>query len=89
MIPQEGLDWVMTTVNTLWRVHKSRVKKQHYYAFDSDDERWKNRPETMSDQQFLDLLQYWNMEEIEVFVHLSFKEVFYFAFNYFHIFMLI
>lgn len=66
MIPEEGLDWVMTTVNTLWRVHKSRVKKQYYYAFDNDDERWKNRPETMSDQQFWDLLQYWNMEEIEV-----------------------
>lgn len=65
MIPEEGCDYVMTTVNTLWCVHKSRVKKQHYYAFDNDDDRWKNRPETMSDQQFLDLLQYWNMEEIE------------------------
>ncbi|KAL6574453.1 hypothetical protein OROHE_001357 [Orobanche hederae] len=65
MIPEEGFDWVMTTVNTLWRTHKSRVKKQYYYAFDNDDDRWKNRPETMSDQQFLDLLQYWNMEDIE------------------------
>lgn len=70
MIPEEGLDYVMTTINILWRVHKLRVKKQHYYAYDNDDDRRKNCLKTMSDQQLLDLLQYRNMEEIEIFVHL-------------------
>ncbi|CAH9109533.1 unnamed protein product, partial [Cuscuta epithymum] len=62
MVPIEGRKWVMSTINDLWRVHKSRMKDKHYYAYTTDARRWKNRPKTISEQQFRDLLNYWDLE---------------------------
>ena len=56
----------MGIVGERWRCHKCSMKKQHYYKYDTDDERWKYRPTTISDDQFKILLEYWNCPAIEV-----------------------
>ncbi|CAH9095149.1 unnamed protein product [Cuscuta epithymum] len=65
MVPMEGQKWVFSTINDLWRVHKSRMKKAHYYAYTTNEERWKNRPKTIPENIFKDLVNYWNVDEVE------------------------
>ena len=66
MVPDAGINWVMDAVNNCWKYHKCRIKKKHFYAYDDDDLRWKNKPNTISDFQFRDLLLYWHTDEAKV-----------------------
>uniref|UniRef100_A0A803MDF8 Transposase-associated domain-containing protein n=1 Tax=Chenopodium quinoa TaxID=63459 RepID=A0A803MDF8_CHEQI len=63
MVPHAGLNWVMDAVNSCWKYYKCQIKKKHFYAYDTDDLRWKHKPDTISDQMFEDLLQYWHTDE--------------------------
>uniref|UniRef100_A0A803MJS2 Uncharacterized protein n=3 Tax=Chenopodium quinoa TaxID=63459 RepID=A0A803MJS2_CHEQI len=63
MVPHAGLNWVMDAVNSCWKYYKCQIKKKHFYAYDTDDSRWEHKPDTISDQMFLDLLQYWHTDE--------------------------
>ncbi|XP_057247174.1 uncharacterized protein LOC125492854 [Beta vulgaris subsp. vulgaris] len=65
MVPDQGKKWVFESINASWRGHKCRVKQKHYYAHETDEKRWENRPKTVSDSQFKDLLEYWNCSLIE------------------------
>ncbi|XP_021727396.1 uncharacterized protein LOC110694514 [Chenopodium quinoa] len=62
MVPHAGLNWVMDAVNS-WKYYKCQIKKKHFYAYDTDDLKWEHYPDTISDQMFLDLLQYWHTDE--------------------------
>ena len=51
-IPERGHKWINTTLNTCWRVHKSRVKKEHYTKYTTDEERIQNRPDEIPLEDF-------------------------------------
>ena len=70
MVAEEGRKWVMGTIGYLWRMHKSRVKEKHYNAHDTDEERWKWRPPTISEPQFEDLLNYWACSPVKVYSYI-------------------
>uniref|UniRef100_A0A803N910 Transposase n=1 Tax=Chenopodium quinoa TaxID=63459 RepID=A0A803N910_CHEQI len=59
----------MDAVNNCWRYHKCQIKKKHFYAYDNDALRWKNKPDTISNLQFRDLLLYWNTDEAKKISH--------------------
>ncbi|GER38827.1 plant transposase, partial [Striga asiatica] len=65
IISDEGKEYVLSSIGALWRAHKSRIKKKHYFQYDNDEDRWDGRPESISDTQFKDLLNYWNLEEVK------------------------
>ncbi|XP_021773732.1 uncharacterized protein LOC110737709 [Chenopodium quinoa] len=69
MVPDGGISWVMDAVNNCWRYHKCQIKKKHFYAYDNDALRWKNKPDTISNLQFRDLLLYWNTDEAKKISH--------------------
>lgn len=66
MVPTAGKKWVMDAINRSWRCCKCRFKKNHYYAYETDELRWKWKPDTILVPQFRDLLKYWECEKIEV-----------------------
>ncbi|CAH9093619.1 unnamed protein product [Cuscuta epithymum] len=62
IIAEEGKKWVLETTNALWRVHKSRFKKEHYNSFETDEERLAFRPKNIPVKQFEELLEYWDSD---------------------------
>lgn len=54
----------MESVNECWRVYKSRVKMKHFYKTPVEL-RWSNRPSRIPDDQFKNLLEYWDNPEVE------------------------
>ncbi|KAL8147689.1 hypothetical protein AgCh_005133 [Apium graveolens] len=64
-IPAQGEKYLNKTLNTLWRVHKSRVKKAHYTKYDSDEKRIQNKPHEIPLTDFKVLLKYWADEEVQ------------------------
>lgn len=67
MVPEEGKKYVLESVNECWHVYKSRVKKIHFYKMPVEL-RWSNRPNGVPDDQFKNLLDYWNDPAVEVFI---------------------
>ncbi|KAL8115937.1 hypothetical protein AgCh_022435 [Apium graveolens] len=65
-IPAQGKKYLNKTLNTLWRVHKSHVKKAHYSNYDSDEKLIQNRPHEIPLEDFKVLLKYWADEEVQV-----------------------
>lgn len=70
----------MEAVNSSWRVHKCRIKKKHFFAYDTDELRWANKPDTISAPQFKDLLDYWHCEKIQVLIRIFFNITFNYMF---------
>ncbi|XP_056697324.1 uncharacterized protein [Spinacia oleracea] len=66
IVPEAGRKYAMEVVNTSWRSYKCRFKKNHFYAYATDELRWKNKPDTISVPQFQDLLNYWKCEKVEL-----------------------
>ncbi|KAK9668623.1 hypothetical protein RND81_13G076100 [Saponaria officinalis] len=66
IVPDEGKDWVIRTIGDTWRIHKCRFKKTHYYAYNDDKTRWKNRSKRVPDQDFLKLLSTWKKKSEKV-----------------------
>ncbi|KAH7654254.1 putative transposase Ptta/En/Spm plant protein [Dioscorea alata] len=60
IVPQEGKKWVLATIGDDWRVYKCRVKKEHYYKYNTDKMRILNRPQHIGEEKFKELLNYWN-----------------------------
>lgn len=67
IIPDECETWVLKTIQSSWKTRKSRIKKAHYKAFETDEERMENRPNDIPLESFKMLLEYWNDESIKVF----------------------
>ena len=65
-IPKHGQKWINKTLNSSWRVHKSRVKKDHYTKYDTDEKRIENRPPEIPLDDFKILLKYWADEGVQV-----------------------
>ncbi|WOH08825.1 hypothetical protein DCAR_0728275 [Daucus carota subsp. sativus] len=64
-IPEEGRTYTLRTIGSLWRLHKARIKKDHYFKYDNDDDRLKNKPEVIPVEEFKVLLNYWADEEVQ------------------------
>nr|XP_017245333.1 PREDICTED: uncharacterized protein LOC108216991 [Daucus carota subsp. sativus] len=65
IIPEEGKDWIMKTIDESWRVYKSRFKAHYYTKYDTDEDRLKNRPQHISLEQFKSLIAYWGDEFVK------------------------
>ncbi|KAL2921874.1 Fructose dehydrogenase cytochrome subunit, partial [Bienertia sinuspersici] len=65
LVPTEGRKWAMQTMDEQWRAYKSRMKSEHYYAYKTDAERLKSCPQTMPENQFRALINYWNSEPVK------------------------
>lgn len=65
-IPEQGHAWVFKTLNSLWKTHKSRMKKKHFKLLDNDQERIQNRPAHIPLEDFKMLLKYWSDEGVQV-----------------------
>ena len=60
IIPDEGKDWVLRTLDDNWRVYKSRIKSRCFKKFNNDRDRIKSKPANIPLEQFMALLRYWN-----------------------------
>ncbi|KAL4583779.1 hypothetical protein LXL04_008362 [Taraxacum kok-saghyz] len=56
--------WVLRSIGAAWRGYKCRIKKKHFYKFKDNKTRWKKRPKNIPENDFLDLLSYWNKKEV-------------------------
>ncbi|KAL2896087.1 putative cell division protein WhiA [Bienertia sinuspersici] len=65
LVPTEGRKWAMQTMDDQWRAYKSRMKSEHYYAYKTDAERLKSFPQTMPENQFRALINYWDSEPVK------------------------
>lgn len=63
-------------------MHKSRVKKDHYTEYDSDEKRIENRPRDIPLEDFKVLLKYWADEGVQVSILLT-EYLHLFAYIYF------
>ncbi|XP_056695462.1 uncharacterized protein [Spinacia oleracea] len=59
ILPPESEEWVYETLDQSWRGFKCRLKKLHYYAYDSYEERLEHPPERVPEAHFKTLLAYW------------------------------
>ena len=66
IIGDECRKYVMTTMRDLFRGHKARIKRDHYYKYATDEERLENRPREIPLADFKMLLGYWADEKIVV-----------------------
>ncbi|XP_021728356.1 uncharacterized protein LOC110695433 isoform X2 [Chenopodium quinoa] len=66
MVPEAGREWVMQAINGSWKAHKCFTKRNYFSAYPTDDLRWFHKPDTISEPQFRELLQYWHSKEAEV-----------------------
>ena len=56
----------MHTLIESWRLYKCRFKAKYYKKNQTDEERIKKMPETISLEDFKQLLKYWMDEEVQV-----------------------
>lgn len=49
----------------LWRIHKSRFKVRYYTKYHTDEDRLKNRPQSIPLEKFKVLLKYWGDESVQ------------------------
>ena len=66
IIPEEAKSWVFTTMSDQFRSHKSRIKRNYYTKYATDEERLENRPRDVSLEDWKILLAYWSDEKIKV-----------------------
>ncbi|KAL2926220.1 Proto-oncogene tyrosine-protein kinase ROS [Bienertia sinuspersici] len=58
-LPPESYDWVMETLDVSWRGFKCRLKRDHYYSYDTYEKRLKSRPDNVPEDHFKLLQKYW------------------------------
>ncbi|XP_021754316.1 uncharacterized protein LOC110719645 isoform X2 [Chenopodium quinoa] len=63
ILPAKLKGWVMGKLDSSWRVFKCRIKRNHYYKYDSYEERLKHRPKRVPESHFKTLLAYWDSNE--------------------------
>ncbi|KAL2929547.1 Phosphoribosylformylglycinamidine synthase subunit PurL, partial [Bienertia sinuspersici] len=59
ILPPESYDWVMETLDVSWRGFKCRLKRDHYYPYDTYEKRLNSRPNNVPEDHFKLLLKYW------------------------------
>ncbi|KAJ1432573.1 putative transposase, Ptta/En/Spm, plant [Sesbania bispinosa] len=65
IIPDKGQKAVFSCINDAWRSYKSKVKKKHYEKYSTLKERLKNRPMTIPETHFKQLMAYWGNSTIQ------------------------
>ncbi|KAL2905647.1 Filamentous hemagglutinin [Bienertia sinuspersici] len=65
IVAEEGRKCILEIVGARWRGYKYWVKKNHFYAYETYEKRWKKRPQTIPNAQFKDLLDYWDFELVK------------------------
>ncbi|KAL6508660.1 hypothetical protein OROGR_023371 [Orobanche gracilis] len=65
IIPEEGFRWVNKAMADQFRTYKSRIKKDHYTAYKSDEERLKHRSRQIPLADFKFFLKYWGDENVQ------------------------
>ncbi|KAL2901157.1 Proto-oncogene tyrosine-protein kinase ROS [Bienertia sinuspersici] len=58
-LPPESYDWVMETLDVSWRGFKCRLKRYHYYSYDTYEKGLKSRPDNVPEDHFKLLQKYW------------------------------
>ncbi|KAD2805475.1 hypothetical protein E3N88_38852 [Mikania micrantha] len=64
-VPDAAKKWVLMTIGHSYKVHKCRFKKKHFYQFRDDKTRWKNRPKSIPEGDFAQLLRLWNNTNVK------------------------
>ncbi|KAL8239787.1 hypothetical protein R6Q59_016354 [Mikania micrantha] len=64
-VPDAAKKWVLMTIGHSYKVHKCRFKKRHFYQFKDDKTRWKNRPKSIPEGDFANLLRLWNNTNVK------------------------
>ncbi|KAK1391738.1 hypothetical protein POM88_010794 [Heracleum sosnowskyi] len=65
VIPDDGQTWVYNTMNSAWKLHKCRMKKKHYTAYNTDEERMEHKTDRIPLEDFKMLLKYWGDESVQ------------------------
>ncbi|KAL2929753.1 putative cysteine-rich repeat secretory protein 31 [Bienertia sinuspersici] len=59
ILPPESYDWVLETLDVSWRGFKCRLKRDHYYPYDTYEKRLNSHPDNVPEDHFKLLLKYW------------------------------
>ncbi|KAL2941264.1 hypothetical protein RDABS01_029614 [Bienertia sinuspersici] len=62
LISSEGKHETLETVKEEWKGWKSRINAKYYSPFATYHERWDKRPNTILENQFKELMHYWENE---------------------------
>uniref|UniRef100_A0A803ND11 Transposase n=1 Tax=Chenopodium quinoa TaxID=63459 RepID=A0A803ND11_CHEQI len=65
MVHEAGREWVMQAINRSWKAHKCFTKRNYFSAYPNDALLWFHKPDTISEPQFREILQYWHSNEAE------------------------
>ncbi|KAL4554299.1 hypothetical protein LXL04_039578 [Taraxacum kok-saghyz] len=63
-VPDTAQTWVLQTIGHSYKVYKCRFKKKHFYQFNDNKTRWKNKPKCIPEQDFSTLLRSWNKKDV-------------------------
>ncbi|GJQ93784.1 transposase, Ptta/En/Spm [Tanacetum coccineum] len=64
VVPENAKSWVLKSIGACWRGYKCRIKKKHFYKYKDTRTRWKNRPKSIPQKEFAQLLTLWNKKEV-------------------------
>ncbi|GJR73854.1 hypothetical protein Tco_0086219 [Tanacetum coccineum] len=64
ILPEDAKSWVLKSIGACWRGYKCRIKKKHFYKFKDTRTRWNNRPKSIPQKEFAQLLTLWNKKEV-------------------------
>ncbi|GKA94998.1 transposase, Ptta/En/Spm [Tanacetum coccineum] len=64
IVPENAKSWVLKSIGACWRGYKCRIKKKHFYKYKDTRTRWKNRPKSIPQKEFAQLLTLWNKKEV-------------------------
>ena len=77
IIPEEGKGSVLSSVGRLWRKYKCSVKARHFTPYDNDGDRLADPPITIPEAHFKELLEFWNLEQVQVKFIVYFRYIYY------------
>ncbi|KAL8251654.1 hypothetical protein R6Q59_035347 [Mikania micrantha] len=63
-VPDAAKTWVLMTIGNAYKVHKCRFKKKHFYQYKDNKSRWRNRPKSIPEDDFSQLLSLWNNKTV-------------------------
>ncbi|KAL8146611.1 hypothetical protein AgCh_004366 [Apium graveolens] len=66
IIPEEAKSWVFTTLSDQFRSTKSRIKRNYYSKYATDEERLKHRPRDVSLEDWKIFLTYWGDGKVQL-----------------------
>lgn len=75
IVPEDAKSWVKKTMSDQFRSYKSRIKRDHYSPYPTDEERLAHRPEEVPLSDWKILLNYWGDEKVQVTPHHFVKSI--------------